>query len=184
MNAAVANINKFVGETFKVITDGIKNNFEKACPEVLAIAKDQQSPVKDAVKKLEEAYGVLKKLQVDPTKADVVATSITAVNNFIAELTGFASQLGQQNQGQQQPQQNANQQPAQNNAQPANNQTAQNTAQPTQPANPAPAAPAQNNAQPQQQQAVNASKEYADFGHILQEKLRMKTYEKTLWRQK
>lgn len=180
MNAAVANINKFVGETFKVITDGIKNNFEKSCPEVLAIAKDQQSPVKDAVKKLEEAYGVLKKLQVDPAKADVVATAITAVNNFIAELTGFASQLGQQNQGQQQPQQNVNQQPAQNNTPTANNQPGQNNAQPT---NPAPAAPAQNNTQPQQQQAVNASKEYADFGHILQEKLRMKTYEKALWRQ-
>lgn len=178
MNAAVNNINKFVGETFKTIVDGVKANFEKACPEVIAISKDQNSPLKDPVKKLEEVYGQLKKAQVDPTKPETVAQAITSYNDFITALTNFATEIAKQSE-QQNNQQQPNQQ--QNNQQVPQNNTQQQTA----PA--APAQPQNNNQTPApdaQQQNVNASYDYNGFGKALHEKLKMKAYEQTMWRQR
>lgn len=166
LTTAVTNANTFVGNLYVTIQKTLKEQFEKACPEIINLAKDQNTPLKDVVKKLNDAYGAFTKAQIKPDDAKAVGEAVQQFTTLVSALTEFATAAGEEasKQGGDQ-QQQGNAQPNQAGAQPA-------------PANGQPAAPANG----QQQQNVNASYDYDGFGKSLYEKLRMAQYEKAMWR--
>lgn len=160
-NACATNINKFVGNLYVNIQKTIKDNLEKNCPELSNILKDNNSPMKDQAKTLNDAFANLNKLTINPDDPKTAAPAIEEFANFISALTSFNTQLA--NMVQQNQQQQGNQQQTNNN-QPAQNQM--NNGQ-----------QAANNQQ-QPTGNVNASYDTNNFGKKLYEKLKMNQYKK------
>lgn len=146
----------FIGNLLISVQKMFNENFIKSCPTIDLIAKDQNSIVKDDIKKVIDLYTKFTKAQIQPEDTKVVTESLTAFQGFIKELVNFNTvALTKSEEAKKKEQEQAAQTAQQNSQSAAANASAL-------------------------QQAVNASRETKQFGNILSEKLNNYKIEQSL----
>lgn len=93
LNAAVTNANTFINNIFTSIQQQIIQNMVKCCPELDAIAKDQNTPFKEEINKMKVSYDTFTKLKADPTKPETAAQVITNFSAFIGDFTALVKKI-------------------------------------------------------------------------------------------
>jgi hypothetical protein len=87
----------------------IQQGLKQGCPELDAMGKDQNSPYKDIITKVNETYKKLTETKINPDNVDTIAASITNFAEFMNSLSGLAKEIAEKNnanaQGNQQGQQ-------------------------------------------------------------------------------